>query len=64
MAAYKNGQAPAAYTCVDGNPEAVDGMVDNVDGNTVNFVQTSCPHTGHCPPYINNAELTCVVCSK
>lgn len=57
-------ESNAAYACVDANPEIIEGMEANVNGALFFFVQANCEHTGHCPPYINGAELTCVVCTK
>jgi hypothetical protein len=52
------------YNCVDRNPEVIEGSQLNTDGSTFYLVQAYCPATLHCPPYINGAELTCVVCTK
>ncbi|XP_067931698.1 uncharacterized protein [Watersipora subatra] len=52
------------YVCMDKEPEALTGLHTNTDGALFYFVQGACGELGYCPPYIANAELTCVVCSK
>jgi hypothetical protein len=52
------------YNCVDRNPELLEGTVLNTDGTLFYLVQGYCPSLLHCPPYIDGAELTCVVCTK
>ncbi|XP_067934124.1 uncharacterized protein, partial [Watersipora subatra] len=52
------------YVCVDKDPEAMAGLGESYNGALMYFVQGDCPALGRCPPYINGAELTCVVCSK
>ena len=59
---YHKSSAP--YLCVDANPEAIEGMHGNANGKSLVLVQEACTSTGHCPPYVNGAELTCVVCTK
>ena len=63
MSGYKS-HTRTSYKCVDGNPEVVTGMSENTDGALFYFVEAQCLYTGHCPPYIDGAELTCVVCTK
>lgn len=53
-----------SYTCVDKDPEVIAGMAENVNGALFYFIGADCPYTGHCPPYIKGAELTCVVCTR
>ena len=65
MTESHNSDAAAEYVCVDNDPEAIDGIPHPTDAaSSLYFVQTTCEHTGHCPPYIDGAELTCVVCTK
>ena len=52
------------YECVDKEPEAIVGRDPDEHAALFCFVQIYCHFTGHCPPYINGAELNCVVCSK
>ena len=53
-----------SYKCVDGHPQSVTGLPGNKNGALFYFVAAECEFTGHCPPYINGAELTCVVCTR
>lgn len=52
------------YECVDKHPEKIAGRQGNENGALFFFVEAHCPNIGHCPPYIHQAELTCVVCTK
>lgn len=52
------------YVCMDQNPEALTGLQSNTNGALFYFVQGNCGTLGRCPPYIQAAELTCVVCTK
>lgn len=56
---------PAAtnYACLDVRPEVVLGGQGNDNGKLVYVVEGVCG-TLKCPPYVNNREITCVVCSK
>jgi len=60
-------QHSSTYECVDASPEYIRGMEANNDGALFYFIRMTCAGegtTGHCPPYIANYQLTCVVCSK
>ena len=42
-------------------------MSSNHDGALLYFVKTDCRgsgDTGHCPPYDEDKQLTCVVCTR
>ena len=42
-------------------------MSSNQDGALLYFVKTDCSgsgDTGHCPPYDEDKQLTCVVCTR
>ena len=56
------------FVCVDRNPETrVNGAI-NENGALFYLVEGRCDHANGgnlpCAPYIDGAELTCVVCSK
>ena len=51
------------YVCVDSNPEVFERSGTDKNGKLFYPVRASCGSLP-CPPYINNAFLTCVVCSK
>ena len=60
-----NHDAAAEYVCVDADPEIIEDIQHPINGaSLLYFIQTTCEHTGRCPPYIDGAELTCVVCTK
>ncbi|XP_072024157.1 uncharacterized protein [Amphiura filiformis] len=54
------------FVCVDRNPEVrSDSSVSNQDGVLLYPVEGRCDGSNlPCAPYINGAELTCVVCTK
>ena len=64
MTGHFSHQRAYNYACMDKDPEALTGLQSNLNGALFYFVQGSCATLGHCPPYIEGAELTCVVCSK
>ena len=53
------------FVCVDRNPEIVPGSIDSKNGAGFFLVEARCD-AGNlpCSPYIDGAELSCVVCSK
>ncbi|CAG2251105.1 unnamed protein product [Mytilus edulis] len=55
--------AASEYVCVDYSPIALEGGQANEDGKLFVPVKAVCG-TLRCPPYKNNAFLTCTVCSK
>ncbi len=65
MSNYHNHVSPTEFVCVDRYPETVLGS--SADDNGVCFypVEGRCD-SGNlpCSPYINGAELACVVCTK
>jgi len=67
MTAYHGHGHSATYECVDQYPEYLAGLAGSTDGALFYFVSTDCSGdgtTGHCPPYDEKKQLTCVVCSK
>lgn len=52
------------YVCIDKSPDTITDLQGNKNGAVMYMVQANCPSLGHCPPYIDRAELTCIVCSK
>ncbi len=63
MAEHQAHHGRTEYVCMDGEPEAEDAGYDNDNGALFYPVEGKCGSLP-CPPYINNRELTCVVCSK
>ena len=61
------GRSRTTYECIDTHPEYVAGSTDNSDGALFYFVKPDCSGTGrlgHCFPYVEDRQLTCVVGSK
>ena len=54
----------ASYICVDKDPEVVPGQmhINNPNSNNPHHVEATC-HGLACPPYNQEKELACVVCS-
>ena len=55
--------SPSEYICLDDRPDVEFGGQSDQDGALLNFVEAKCGSL-KCPPYENNRELTCAVCSK
>jgi hypothetical protein len=51
------------FVCVDSTPEVFERSDTDKNGKLFHPVRAGCGSLP-CPPYINNAFLTCVVCSK
>ncbi len=53
------------FVCVDRNPEVLSGSIADNNGALFFPVEGRCDDGNlPCAPYINGAELTCVVCTK
>ena len=64
LASGWEGDASASqFVCVDSNPEVFERSDTDKDGKLFYPVRAGCGSLP-CPPYTNNALLTCVVCSK
>ena len=65
-----NSRARNTFECVDDSPEYLSGLGSNYNGALFYFVRPDCSSTGtigYCQPsgnYVNNRQLTCVVCTK
>jgi len=68
MADRHSNPRAGTHECVDQYPEYIKGLSGNTNGAVFYFIRTSCTvahgTTGHCPPYDDKRQLTCVVCSK
>lgn len=51
------------YVCVDARAEVEFGDTENRNGKLMYLVEAECG-TLKCPPYVQDREITCVVCSK
>ena len=53
------------YSCVDMDPESVQGNAHNQDGRLLYLVEASCKANSlPCPPYVDGRNIACVVCTK
>lgn len=59
---YKHAAA-SQYICLDNKPEVLEHGSADDNGKLFYAVKTVCGSLP-CPPYTNNALMTCVVCSK
>ena len=55
--------AGSQYTCVDSDPDTVQGGQGNKNGKLFYLVEARCGSL-KCPPYVEGRELVCAVCSK
>ena len=63
MAEYKGHKGRTMYTCVDRDPEGIDGSSTDTNGVLFYHTEADCT-TGLCGPYNGAMELSCVVCTK
>ena len=53
------------YTCVDSEPEVVQGKGGYEKGHFLYFVEANCAEGSlPCPPYVHGREMPCVICTK
>ena len=64
MTSHNNHNHQNTYECVDADPEYIHGEQANDNGDLFYFIRADCGRGGQCPPYVDNNELTCVVCTK
>lgn len=62
MAGYFGHNAGTAYTCVDSDPDTLQGGHTVNNGYLFYMVEAMCGSL-KCPPYVNGREIVCVVCS-
>ena len=64
MGEHYNRGSPMEFVCMDRNPEKVAGSAEDKNGALFYPAEGRCDDGNlPCAPYINGAELTCVVCS-
>ena len=64
MTEHWNSPKTRDFICVDSDPEAVPGSKGGAVGALLYAVQLgSCDYFTSCPPYYENRELTCAVCT-
>ena len=55
---------PSEYICVDAHPEKIGSSKTNkYNGRLIYPVEAVCGSL-KCPPYVNNREITCSVCTR
>ena len=70
MTAWQDFNHPTTYECVDSDPRLIVDSSANTNGALLSFVVPQCGTNywegplGHCPPYIEHRQITCVVCTK
>ena len=66
FAGYHTHAKSTDYTCIDSNPEYVEGKMGSQDGRLLYPVEANCyaKYGLQCPPYHDGRELACVVCTK
>ncbi len=52
------------FECVDKGQESVPGSHANTDGALFYHVEANCDTGLPCPPYNNDKEINCVICTK
>ena len=62
VAGYFNHVSATEYLCLDASPEDLDGGEKDDNGKLLYYTVTKCGSL-HCPPYIADKVVTCVVCS-
>ena len=63
MTSHPNQSQNTVYECVDKNAKGISGSGAKTDGTLFYHVQAQC-NNQICPPYNNEKELACVVCTK
>ena len=57
----------STFECVDAQPEYINGHFGDTNGALFYFIKPDCEGAGtiaHCPPYVKDRQLTCVICTK
>jgi len=62
MSGHKDHVAQHEYACVDINAEPLDNTSSDKNGALFYPIVTKCGSL-RCPPYTNNANVRCVVCT-
>ena len=59
-----HGHSSRTFVCVDRDAEAASGGVGNQNGGLLYHVEAQCGTNLHCPHYVAEKEVTCVVCTR
>ena len=60
----RDNQRRTNFVCVDGKQEGIPGTQSNTDGTFFTHLEVECGRGLPCPPYSEDKEITCVVCTK
>ena len=63
MSAHHSHKGRTMYVCVDKDPDVLPGQQGNTNGALFYHTEATCDALP-CPPYDQNKELSCVVCTK
>lgn len=63
VGAYPGFEDASEYVCLDRRPDMIPHSGNNDNDNILYFVEARCGKALACPPYFDNRELACVVCS-
>ena len=61
---YTNSHYRSMYECVDKNAESLPNGGGNQNGAELWHVEVDCGYQIPCPPYVEEKELTCIVCTN
>jgi len=61
---YTSSHYRTMYECVDKNAESLPNGGGNQNGAEFWHVEVDCGYRIPCPPYVEEKELTCIVCTK
>ncbi|XP_065198912.1 uncharacterized protein LOC135830609 [Sycon ciliatum] len=66
MASSKNRASSTEFVCIDRNPDVIPGAASraSTNGAEIMFIEARCTTGLPCPPYDEEKELTCAVCTR
>jgi len=64
MSTHHTGGHRSMYECVDKNAESLPNGGGNQNGAELWHVEVDCGYQIPCPPYVEEKELTCIVCTN
>jgi len=64
MSTHHTGGHRSMYECVDKNAESLPNSGGNQNGAELWHVEVDCGYQIPCPPYVEEKELTCIVCTN
>ena len=64
MTGHNNNPGASTFVCVDFDAEFIPDEANDDIGAHLYHVQAYCPSDIECPPYDQEKEVSCVVCTK